>query len=465
MHFYLRKHIIFFSVVLMLFPFSFGKRSGNRFLYLFSCSNELKDNSSSRSLQTNKDSILTELRPVLDDEFNLWYPLCIDTLYGGFHSDINYQWKLDGPQNKMIVTQARHIWSTSNASMFYNGRKDLVKIAEHGFKFLKEKMWDKEFGGFFDMVSRPGEPFEEGGEVIKRAYGNAFAIYGLAAYYKASGNIDALKLAQQTFQWMEKNSYDPEYGGYFQFMNREGKPFKEGYQGTPPKDQNSSIHILEAFTELYTVWPDPLLKERLASILHIIRDTITTEKGYLILFFKQDWTPAGKGEYEFDHISFGHDVETAYLMLETSETLGLKNDSVTLRIAKTMVDHALNNGWDKAYGGLFDGGYYFDNKEKAEIIKDTKEWWSQAEAMNSFLLMSVLFPDDKLNYYEKFCIQWEYIKTYLLDSKHGGWYWGGLDKEENNKYGPKSTIWKCNYHTSRALINCIKKLSGSPPIK
>jgi mannobiose 2-epimerase len=319
-------------------------------------------------------------------------------------------------------------------------------------------MWDKEYGGFYDLVSRAGEPFVEGGEIIKRAYGNAFAIYGLAAFYKASGNNEALKLAQETFMWMEKNSYDPEYAGYFQFIKREGKPFREGYKGTPPKDHNSSIHILEAFTELYSVWPDSLLKERLASILQIIRDTITTEKGYMELFFSRDWTQAGKGEYEYDHISYGHDVETAYLMLEASEILGLKNDSVTLKTAKKMVDHALNNGWDEMRGGLFDGGYYYEDKKKEEIIKDTKEWWAQAEAMNSFLLFSGLFHEDKLNYYEKFCMQWEYIKTYLLDTEHGGWFWGGLDKEQHHKFTPKSTIWKCNYHTSRSLINIIKNL-------
>jgi mannobiose 2-epimerase len=428
-------------------------------LFSLYCSNKISEKIIMNNIQKNKDSILAEMKPVLDQEFSLWYPLCIDSAYGGFYSDINYEWKLDGPQNKMIVTQARHVWSASNAALFFKGRDDLLKVAEQGFKFLRDKMWDREFGGFYDLVSREGKPFEESGGIIKRAYGNSFAIYGLAAYYKASGNAGALELAEQAFKWMDKNSYDPEYGGYFQFMSRDGKPFKEGFMVTPPKDQNSSIHILEAFTELYSVWPDPLLKERLNSILNIIRDTIAAKKGYLVLFFNRDWTTAGKGEYEFDHISFGHDVETAYLMLEAYEGLGIKNDSIILKKAKTMVDHALHNGWDEEKGGIYDGGYYYEDKTKAEIIKDTKEWWSQAEAMNSFLLMSQLFPGDKSEYYRKFCIQWNYIKTYLLDREHGGWYWGGLDKEEKNKYGPKATIWKCNYHTSRTLMNCIKRLS------
>ena len=328
-------------------------------------------------------------------------------------------------------------------------------------------MWDKEFGGFYDLVNRKGEPVKRNGEIVKTAYGNAFAIYGLAAYYKASGNKSALRLAEETFNWLEKSSYDSVYGGYFQFISREGKPLKDGYQNVPPKDQNSSIHLLEAFTELYSVAPNSKLKERLTSMLYLIRDKITTAKGYLTLFLKRNLTPISYKDssdevrnknYEFDHVSFGHDIETAYLMLDASETLGIKNDTTTLRDAKKMVDHSLKNGWDKKYGGLFDGGYYYSNKDTITIVRSSKEWWSQVEALNSALLMSELFPDES-NYHEKFCAQWSYIKKYLIDNKNGGWYWGGIDQVPQNKVFSKGTIWKANYHTSRAMINCIKMLT------
>ena len=146
--------------------------------------------------------MIVEMQKILDDEFRLLYPLSIDTLYGGYFSDINYKWELDGRQNKMIVTQARHIWSASNAFIF-NNNNELVKIAAHGFSFLKDKMWDKHFGGFYNLVNREGKPLKENGETIKTAYGNAFAVYGLAAYYKASGNASALKLAEETFNWLK----------------------------------------------------------------------------------------------------------------------------------------------------------------------------------------------------------------------------------------------------------------------
>jgi len=416
----------------------------------------------------DKDSLYVEIQNILKDEFALWYPLTIDILYGGFFSDVNYKWKLEGSQNKMIVTQSRHIWSASNAFEFYENDSSLLNVAEHGFHFLKDKMWDHELGGFYDLVNRQGEPIKEKGRIIKRAYGNAFAIYSLAAYYKISHDTSALRLAKETFNWLEKHSYDPEYGGYFQFISREGIPLKKGYGINPPKDQNSSIHLLECFTELYKVWKDEKLKERLNSMLKIIRDTIVTDKGYMVLFFKSDWVPISykdssselqKRNYVFDHISFGHDVETAYLLLEASDVLGIENDTTTLRIAKKMIDHALKNGWDKENGGLYDGGYYFDAEESSSIIRETKEWWSQAEALNSFLLMSELFPDDEINYFEKFLAQWDYIKKYLIDDKYGGWYWGGIDKEPDHKFTSKVSIWKCNYHTSRSLINCIRRLT------
>ncbi|HTY11444.1 MAG TPA: glycosyl hydrolase [Bacteroidota bacterium] len=440
------------------------------FFLLWQCSpGKTPFDNSAGGVKKDKASIAVELQNVLDDEFHRFYPLSVDTTYGGYFSDINYQWELDGLQTKMIVTQARHIWSASNAAMFYQKDNTLRNIAAHGVEFLKDKMWDSEFGGFYDLVTRQGDPIKEEGQIVKRAYGNAFAIYGLSAYYRASGDSAALKMAQETFRWLEQHSYDKQYGGYFQFLARDGTPFKDGYQEVAPKDQNSMIHILEAFTELYKVWPDSLLKERLNSLLVLIRDVVTTKRGNLVLFLKRDFTPVSfkdaspsvrEKNYEFDHVSFGHDVETAYLMLEASEVLGLRHDTTTLSVAKNMVDHVLTYGWDQDHGGIYDGGYYFGTSERATVIRKTKEWWAQVEAFNSFLMMSEIFPNDPMHYYDRFCDQWEFCKKYLIDRERGGFYWGGIDIVPGNVYAPKASIWKCNYHTSRGLINCINRLKS-----
>lgn len=154
-------------------------------------------------------------------------------------------------------------------------------------------------------------------------------------------------------------------------------------------------------------------------------------------------------------------METAYLILEASHALGLKSDTTTLRVAKRMVDHALTNGWDKKKGGFFDEGYYFKDKKNITIIKATKNWWSQAEGLNTLLLMSDLFPDDPNNYFEKFKFMWRYINTYIIDHRYGDWYEEGIDTSPDRITALKGHIWKATYHQFRALSNCVGRLRKS----
>jgi mannobiose 2-epimerase len=401
-----------------------------------------------------------------------WYPKAIDTANGGFLSTFTYDFKVAPNQDKMIVTQARHIWSNSKAAERFPKVAYFRSGAKHGFEFLRDKMWDKANGGFYTFTDQQGNP-KQGGFAPKEAYGNSFAIYGLAAYYKVSKDTSALNLAKKTFYWLEKHSHDPKYKGYFQHMELDGTRIVRT-AATPStaelgyKDQNTSIHLLEAFTELYGVWPDPLLKGRLNEMLLLIRDRITNEKGNLSLFFQPDWTPVSfqdstrasmKKHHGLDHVSFGHDIETAFLMLEASHALGIKNDKLTLKTAKKMVDNALANGWDKKVGGFYDEGYYFKGDSKITITEDTKNWWAQAEGMNTLLLMADYYPQDPNKYFEKFQKQWDYIKTYLIDKEHGDWYMGGLDKQPELKTALKGQIWKGTYHNLRSLINCVDRLN------
>ena len=423
-----------------------------------------------RSEKGVREKIAAEMEKSLKSEsLDKWYPQSIDTLYGGFLSSFSYDFKPTGDQEKMIVTQARHTWTNAKASARYPGVDYYKSGARHGFEFLKNVMWDKTYGGFFWLVDRKGHVK---GDSSKTAYGNAFGIYALAAYFEVSHDSSALNLAREAFMWLEKNSHDPKQKGYFQHLQRNGtpttrKPETPSTADTGYKDQNSSIHLLEAFTELYQVWPDPLLRERLHEMLLLIRDTITTRKGHLVLFLTPDWKPvlfADSSEAvilkhrNLDHVSFGHDVETAYLMIEASHILGFTNDTTTQRIAKKMVDHALRNGWDNTVGGFYDEGYYFKNKGGISIIRDTKNWWAQAEGLNTLLLMSNLYPDDEMRYFSKFETLWKYTDTYLIDHENGDWFAGGLDKQPEMKTALKGQIWKAFYHQYRSLANCIDRL-------
>jgi mannobiose 2-epimerase len=398
-----------------------------------------------------------------------YYPTVVDTVYGGYLSTLSFDLKPTGAQEKSVTIEARHLWSTSKAYQFYKSEAYL-SMARHGFLFMKDKLWDKEYGGFYGMADRHGNITNN----TKDLFGNSYALFGLAAYYGASHDAEALALIKKLVAWMEQYAYDAANKGYYSSLQRDNKRIIRlpGTADNSPqgyKDQNSTVHILEAFTELYTVWPDPLVKKRLQEMLKLVRDRVVHPQGYVQFYFKNDWAPVSYRDSSdaaimkyrnIDHVSFGHDIETAFLLLDASRVLGYYQYKQTKKVAKWMVDQTLRYGWDKENGGLFDEGNYMHGAATPVVTKSTKSWWPQAECMNCLLIMADLFPNDEINYERYYRSTWQYIKTYLLDYNYGDWYQGGLDKEPQQKERPKASIWKGTYHTFRALSNCINRMKN-----
>ena len=406
-----------------------------------------------------------------------WYPENLDTEYGGYISAFNHDWSLsENSQIKALVQQARHIWTCSFVLENYPDSMQYLDYAAHGFTFLQDALWDPEYGGFHAYCNQDGTPIPERIQE-KRIYGQAFAIYALAQYYRVDQAPEALNLAKEAFQWMEEHAHDKEYGGYFEFLFRDGSPMMEkdslrvslgDTPGIGLKDYNSSIHIMEAFTELYRVWPDSMVRTRLEEMFLLIRDTFTHPDGYLQLYFYPDWSLVPEDEMEkrspakhwyTQHFTYGHDVETAFLLLETAHALGLEEDEKTHLIAKKLVDHSLESGWDHDAGGFFDAGKEIDGK--IEIINRNKSWWTLVEGMNALMLMHTLYPDDPQVYDQKFLEAWEHIDTYLIDKEYGGWYNAALDTSPESAMQGKSHIWKTTYHNTRGMISCIKMLRNN----
>ncbi len=434
---------------------------------------EAQQNSRSFPTQSLKEEVSKALTTQL---LHCWYPRAIDREQGGFLSSFQYDWSQAENQNKMIVTQARHVWTTAKAAAFFPEDTMYRQAAAHGFQFLQEKMWDHAYGGFFNLVNRQGEPLTgQGYDRYKRVYGNAFGIYALAAYYALSQDEKALDLAKEAFLWLDRHAHDALYGGYFSSLTREGQVILDDadqdiFQNIQLlyKEQNTSIHLLEAFTELYRVWPDSLLEKRLQELLQIIRDKIATEPGYLQLYSYRDWQPVSlrdsaeavrQAHDHIDYVSFGHDIETAFLMLEASEALGKFEWDQTMKKAKMMVDHTIANGFDPERSGIYDGGYYYKGKKDITITDKHKNWWSQSEGLNALLLFSRLYPKQS-QYQQEFLKLWNYTKQYIIDQEHGGWYPNGIDTDPEAKKAMKGHIWKSAYHNGRALMNISHMLEG-----
>jgi len=385
-----------------------------------------------------------------------WFPVAVDSAHGGFQQEFDEAWKLRPSDTRSIVYQSRLTWVASEVARRYPERAaEYRKYAHHGLEYLRDDMWDREHGGFFWEVAagRPPRALRDG---EKHAYGESFGIYACAACYHATRDPAALDLAKRAFQWLETHAHDAKNGGYYEALTRDGKPIL-----SPPspyavdaigtrygfKSMNSHIHLLESLTALDEVWPDPLVKERLREVFHIVRDKIAVFPGCLNLFFTPDWRPVP------DHDSFGHDVETGYLLAEAANALGMHDDSDTWKMARMLVDHALDFGWDDAPGGFYDKGSAFNR-----ATDTTKVWWTQAEGLNALLLLHERFGKTTPRYWDALLKQWGFIQRFQVDSRNHGWY-SSVEKDGKAPAGmTKSNAWTDPYHQGRALMNSIETL-------
>ena len=395
------------------------------------------------------------------DVLGVWFPRSVDTEHGGFHSHFARDWKELPSDGKFSVFQGRMTWVAAQVVLREPKRKEeFLPIVRHGVDYLADVMWDKEYGGFFWGLDDAGQITSAFGDE-KEMYGISFCIYGAAAAYQATGEPKALELAKNGFLWADKHAHDAAHGGYFEWLARDGTRIipqvpngRVETNGIGPinyKTMNTHIHLLEAFTQLYQVWPDATLRSRLEELLAIVRDKICVEPGVMNLYFTNAWHPIP------DHDSYGHDVETAYLMLETDELLHKKASEATERMARLLVDHALAYGWDTQNGGFYREGTAFGKAE------DTmKEWWIQMEGLNALLMMHERYGTEDNVYFQRFLQQWNFIRQHTIDAEYHGDF--NVTKADGAPVTEdKGSIWKAAYHDGRAFWNVsarLRKLAG-----
>lgn len=392
------------------------------------------------------------------DILNTWFPRTIDNQNGGFHSEFNRAWEPTKSLGKFSVFQGRMTWISSQIVMHRPDLKDqYLPYVKHGVDYLNDVLWDKQYGGFYWGLDDNGQtsPFYTDG---KHLYGISFGLYGAAAAYQATQDPKALDLAKRTFRWIEEHAHDSKNGGYFEWLTREGKivagnPDQVTLQGVPLsqfpvgyKSMNTHIHLLESITQLFAVWKDDTVRKRLEELLAVVRDKVCVPPGAMNLYFTNDWRPVP------DHDSYGHDIETAYLMLEAEDVLGRGHDPRTAHMAKQLVDHALAYGWDETYGGFYGDGITFGSPENKK-----KEWWVEMEGLNSLLLMHQEYGKQTDVYFKAFQKQWRFIQNYQVDDKNHGVY-TLVGEDGTPVHDVKGSIWKGAYHDGRALLNVTDRL-------
>lgn len=362
---------------------------------------------------------------------------------GGYCGWLGYDLKKDAKAVKGCILNSRILWFFSNAYLLLK-EESLLKEAEHAWEFLKDHCVDRENGGVYWSLAYDGTPED----TTKHTYNQAFAVYALSSYYDASGDEEALCLARKLYALIETKCRD-EYG-YLEAFNIRFEPEdndKLSENGVmAEKTMNTLLHVFEAYTELYRVTKDQEVGDRLRFMLDLIVDKVyNQELGRQEVFFDRTWNSL------IDLYSYGHDIETAWLV---DRGLDVLDDASYKKKLRPVTREVTANIYERAYTD-----HSLVNEAENGVVDTTRVWWVQAEAVVGFLNGWQRLPE-QTKYLDAAEDIWEYIKEKVVDHRAGSeWFWA-VDQDGNPLEKPIVEPWKCPYHNGRMCIEVIRRIQN-----
>jgi mannobiose 2-epimerase len=370
----------------------------------------------------------------------------VDTRYDGYLLADD----LKGPgqaTSKQLVSQARLIWNFSAAHVA--GADGYLEAAEHGYRFLTGRMFDREHGGYAWLTDREGTVLD----ARKTLYGQAFAIFALVAYHRASRDAEPLERALELFGIVDARAYDEEHGGWFEHFTRDWRPILRRERGLEPehagfKNANTCLHWLEALADLYEASGDAHVRQRLEEVLEVdFAFFYPADPARCVPLLRLDWQPALDRR-----VSHGHVVEAAWLLIRAQEVLG---NEPSWDHAHALIDYALQYGFDHQRGGLF--SYSLGNRA---AFDRTKIWWAQAELMAA-LSDALAYDSTNAGYAAALLLLLDFIERRLALSPDGIWI-SAVNARGRPTNTRKAGSWKAGYHEIRAMLKFIAAFGREP---
>jgi mannobiose 2-epimerase len=382
-----------------------------------------------------KDNLIHNILP-------FWSGKMPDEKNGGFYGRIDGNDKLYPDAYKGGILNARILWTFSAA---FRVLKDsaYLKTAVRARDYILDHFIDKESGGAYLSLNSKGEPLD----TRKQIYTQAFFIYALAEFYRITGDKAALKEARNIYELIEKNGFDNNSNGYFEVYSRDWKRINDRLIGEKDKNDqkgmNTHLHLLEAYTNLYRVWPDNKLANRLRNLILLFQEKIVNGKTHHLNFFmNENW------EISTSIDSYGHDIEASWLLPEAANLL--KDPQLIAMIRDLSVKMTV-----AACEGLqTDGSLVYEKENNTGHLDTKREWWAEAEAIVGFVNIYELSGEE--SYITKAMNVWNYIDKNIVDHRNGEWYYDVSEKGIHS--GDKAGPWKCPYHNSRMCMEIIERL-------
>lgn len=379
-----------------------------------------------------------------DNILPFWMNYTVDIERGGFYGHVSNSLEVDAQAPKGALLSSRILW-TYSAAYLQHRNKEYLDMARLAYDDLMARFWDETYSGLYWMTDAGGTPTI----TRKHIFGQAFGIYALSEYFLASGDPEALQRAIALFRAIEDHSYDHEHQGYFEAYTREWQLESDlrlsATDMNEKKSLNTHLHILEAYTNLLRVWENTELREKLIELIHVMLERIIDPVSYHTrAFFDEAWNVRSS------LVSFGHDIETSWLLAEAANVIGDRKLSDAVKAtAVGMAQATYAEGMD-GDGGIF---YAIDAEG---VLNANKEWWPQAEAVVGFL--NAYQMSGQPAFLEAALHTWDFIDQHLIDYANGEWFKSVSRAGVVQEGEAKVSLWKCPYHNGRTCLEMSRRL-------
>ncbi len=353
------------------------------------------------------ETLQREARLEAHDLLRGWSERMPDDIHGGFFGEIDNDGRPVTDAPKSAILNMRLLW-------FFSAMNDLP-LARRAMGYLRDHFLTPEGNGVVWLLDHTGAVLDR----TRFAHAQGYAIYALAEYHRAIGDNEALIIARRIQSAAET-----------QFWTGDG--YTDCFDGPDDgaKTLGAHLHLLEGYSHLHHIAPDAISQAALHRALDLFTSRFAREGAHIPIAFEADWTPRP------GPVSHGHNAEAGWLIWQAAVTLGdaallARTRPLTLSLAQL----ALAN---------------------RTLIE---EWWGQAEALIAFTNAWQMTGD--AHWLDVTIELWSRIKTQFGARSGHDWSWYAADSGKTGPY--QAGMWKCPYHTGRAMLELKKRLGKPPP--
>lgn len=278
------------------------------------------------------------------------------------------------------------------------------------------------------------------GEVVddaKDLFMQTYAITGLTMYYLMTHDSTVKSYVDRSIDLLEARAWDTQGGGYVSTLNRDlsVKSYEKAFS---PQLAPLSGYLLY----LYTATRDRRYLEMSERILQTVLDRMTHQpSGWIMERYDREWQPvSGKNEW----MNTGHNVEVAWMLMRLYD---LTDKEAYREMGENLNNKLLRYAFDA------DTGIWYHQVKVADARMHSQDspWWVQAYG-NMFQLYMYHHSGD-LAYLQHFRKGAEFWNRHFMDSTYGGAFLSVLEDGSIDK-GQKAVRTKTSYHSmEHSLLN------------